>query len=747
MTDRTPEDALRAAGNAMDASATPVSASEAIDRATVRPIHSVVDRRRLLAGAVAIVCVVALFAVAVRAITGNDPARISAGLQDLAPGACVALADAPIEGRSGHTAVWTGTEMIVWGGENTAGRLADGAAFNPRTDTWRTIAPAPITGRSRHVAVWTGSEMLIWGGGDGARSLADGAAYNPSTNQWRTITPAPIRGATQAAAVWTGHELLVFGGLVQTGFTGQGTNDGAAYSPTTDTWRVLPPPPNPLGSDPHSVAWTGNVALFTASPHATGPNDTAPTPIAMYDPAANEWRSIEGIELGPVPYGNGGTASPGPVAVWDDRELLVVSGPMFPNYAIDPDTLQPRKIHAPGDNDLAESLVWTGNEVLGWLGGFTTTYDPRTDRWSSLPGPVLGRENNIAVDDATVWTGTTLLAWGGTHDTNDQPAYLNMGVAFRPGPEPTDCALRQDQAAVATPTPTTLPPPTPNDWLTIRNADAGVSIAIPPHWESLPRVTLADTPPELLAVGNRDRANGLPLGVCPHDPLPDDAVYLAVTESTGNDQSNPMLANLPPIDRPQDFRTAGGGGGSCSSATGRQGETITTASTQVWRFRDHERLFTAVLVVGGAPNTAELRNAIQALNSFAVTAPATTEPATLTDADRTAIRTAFETWLASHPRELARNYIQDYDSIADVIRSSEQAAPTERADATLRVDRIEPDTKTTAKVFFSIIDDGQVLLQREGRAILDNGTWKVSRDTVCSTMALAGGTPCPPSAK
>ena len=38
--------------------------------------------------------------------------------------------------RFDHYAVWTGTEMIVWGGETDGGTmLADGAAYNPATDS------------------------------------------------------------------------------------------------------------------------------------------------------------------------------------------------------------------------------------------------------------------------------------------------------------------------------------------------------------------------------------------------------------------------------------------------------------------------------------------------------------------------------------------------------------------------------------------------------------------------------------
>ena len=66
-----------------------------------------------------------------------------------------------------HTAVWTGSEMIVWGGVDSGSYLNTGGRYNPGTDSWTatstTSAPAaPIL----HTAVWTGSEMIVWGGWD-----------------------------------------------------------------------------------------------------------------------------------------------------------------------------------------------------------------------------------------------------------------------------------------------------------------------------------------------------------------------------------------------------------------------------------------------------------------------------------------------------------------------------------------------------------------------------------------------------
>ena len=62
----------------------------------------------------------------------------------------------PPDARDTHTAVWTGSEMIIWGGYN-GNILNTGGRYNPSTDSWAatstTNAPAA---RDLHTAVWTG---------------------------------------------------------------------------------------------------------------------------------------------------------------------------------------------------------------------------------------------------------------------------------------------------------------------------------------------------------------------------------------------------------------------------------------------------------------------------------------------------------------------------------------------------------------------------------------------------------------
>ncbi len=122
---------------------------------------------------------------------------------------------------------------------------------------WAPMATSPLSPREAAVSVWTGTEVIIWGGRVGNMALLDGAAYNPATDTWRTITPNSW-GHPGAHAVWTGTEMVVLA-----------KNGGAAYDPATDTWRDLPRLDDGSGSFLAPV-WTGDQLLGTGVQEVDG---------------------------------------------------------------------------------------------------------------------------------------------------------------------------------------------------------------------------------------------------------------------------------------------------------------------------------------------------------------------------------------------------------------------------------------------------------------------------------------------
>jgi hypothetical protein len=151
--------------------------------------------------------------------------------------------NAPL-GRYEHTAVWTGSEMIVWGGSSVSfpEETNTGGRYNPSTDSWAATntANAP-NGRRFHTAIWTGSEMIVWAGFDGTTSayVNTGGRYNPAANSWTATSTANAPSARSGhTAIWTGNEMIAWGGAFTNGSGTQFLNTGGKYNPSTDSWTA-----------------------------------------------------------------------------------------------------------------------------------------------------------------------------------------------------------------------------------------------------------------------------------------------------------------------------------------------------------------------------------------------------------------------------------------------------------------------------------------------------------------------------
>ena len=170
------------------------------------------------------------------------------------------------QARSHHSAVWTGTEMIVWGGVYGGGTewfgsgqypLASGGRYDPALDSWTqtSLEGAPAR-RAQHSAVWTGSEMIVWGGRSEIDSVVydDGFRYDPANDAW---TPIAREGAPAArwahSVVWTGSEMIVWGGAPGQHPLGTGGRYDAAADRWTPTSMIAAPSPR-AGTPPSGAA-------------------------------------------------------------------------------------------------------------------------------------------------------------------------------------------------------------------------------------------------------------------------------------------------------------------------------------------------------------------------------------------------------------------------------------------------------------------------------------------------------------
>jgi len=138
--------------------------------------------------------------------------------------------------------VWTGSEMIVWGGydTNTSNYFNTGGKYNPSTNRWTatstTSAPEP---RYFHTAVWTNSEMIV-SSGSGISTSNTGGTYNPSMDSWTaTSTTNAPSGRSYHTGVWSDSEMIVGGGFSETDGSPD-TGGDTARKPVRQRSRSVP---------------------------------------------------------------------------------------------------------------------------------------------------------------------------------------------------------------------------------------------------------------------------------------------------------------------------------------------------------------------------------------------------------------------------------------------------------------------------------------------------------------------------
>jgi hypothetical protein len=355
-----------------------------------------------------------------------------------------------LEPRVEHTALWTGTEMIIWGGVSGVIEIdpdfggddpsfGDGGRYDPSTESWQPVseqgAPSP---RAAHSAIWTGEEMIVWGGiaYDGEwKTFHDGGRYDPVTDSWRPIS---LVGAPAAryrhVAVWTGSKMIVWGGLAP----GESGRDGGVYDPATDSWYLLEEfgvPPEVHSS--HVAFWTGDRLLLVATSYS----GSVPFAVAFFDPS----RGSLGWSLASM---IGAPNVEDEQVVWTGDELIVwgqrsgMAASTGGRYDAVTDSWTPMSKAGSPTYRSGSTMVWAESRALVWGGiGWPSTgdevtfktggaYDPLTDAWDEIPRPFdeAGREAHTAV-----WTGSEMIAWGGRR-TRGQigQELLKSGIRYRP---------------------------------------------------------------------------------------------------------------------------------------------------------------------------------------------------------------------------------------------------------------------------------------------------------------------------
>jgi hypothetical protein len=325
-----------------------------------------------------------------------------------------------------HTAVWTGKVVLFWGGDEAfpkeddgyapvdpIGR-ADGGIYDPAADQWRPLPAAPLAGRFDHVAVWTGTEMLVFGGRDARQAFGDGAAFDPVKGTWRPLSSkgAPS-GRSSPGGVWTGHELVVVGGR---GPKDRARDDAFAYDPTKDAWRAL----GTLATsrDEPTAVWTGTEVVVWGG--------VDPAAAAKGERLVDEqWKPLASTGAPPVRAQQVVIWAADRLVVWGGREADDTFTKDGARWDPTTDAWTPTST-ANAHPRMVQGAVFTG-EVVAVLGdaadamdmddppGSLGLYNPVRDQWWSIAGPYASEGIAMA------WTGHDLVAWGGHDGTNMSP--------------------------------------------------------------------------------------------------------------------------------------------------------------------------------------------------------------------------------------------------------------------------------------------------------------------------------------
>ena len=311
--------------------------------------------------------------------------------------------------RSRHKAVWTGSEMIIWGG--STGDPSVGWKYNPVTDDWTAInsAGAP-SGEGNPIVLWSGNEMIVWGG-----VTNNSARYSPVTDSWTPISNvnAPLNGQV---GVWTGSEMIVWGGVA---------NGGGKYNPVTNTWTSISTSLAPLTGA--SAVWTGNEMIIWGGTDNSG---------GKYNPVTDTWTATSIVNAPDARYEN--------TAVWTGTEMIIWggvngTGPLNTGGRYNPGTdtwTATSATNAPFKR-FRHTAVWTGSQMIVWGGQFGNVdmvwgggrYNPNTDTWMGV--------NTTSAADArsshsAVWTGTEMIVWGGQYNDGYNYYVWNTGGRYNP---------------------------------------------------------------------------------------------------------------------------------------------------------------------------------------------------------------------------------------------------------------------------------------------------------------------------
>ncbi len=331
--------------------------------------------------------------------------------------------------RSAFTAIWSGSKMIVWGGNSDGDNMNDGSSYNPTTNSWSTLSNVNSPSiRNNHSAVWSGTKMIIWGGEHGQNLLNTGGIYDPSTDTWSSTaidmnTPS---ARTLHTAVWTGSKTIIWGGY--SGLN-TATNTGGIYDPTNNSWSSMSTVNGPSPRYYHSAVWTGSKMIIWGGFDANNALDDG----GIYDPATDSWTQISSVNSPSARLVHNAAWSASKMIIWGGMNTNGTNqyntGAIY-DPALDVWTTM-STTNAPTGRSWGPSSAWLGDSLFIW-GGYTDSGSTSTNTGGIFSSKTLNWKSttiNASTPSArayakSVWTGSKVIVWGGSQN--------NDGAIFAP---------------------------------------------------------------------------------------------------------------------------------------------------------------------------------------------------------------------------------------------------------------------------------------------------------------------------
>ena len=378
---------------------------------------------------------------------------------------------APLQPRSGQSSVWTGKEVLVWGGQSAIVRAdglpvtmyANGAVYRPGDRRWQRMPAGPLSPREGMAATWAGHQAFFWGGGypvmSGYQDYDSGAMYNPATTSWRMLRAGPLSPRRGAEAFWTGSKVIVFGGQGATPNTVPLA--AASYDPARGTWAELPefPPSGPGTAVSTTAAWTGSqllavvtyehvVQIPCAKPCTYADTISSHVVVAAWAPGQTSWQVLQAA----MPKGQAYMPTYMAQAIWAGHQLDILGGsvclpgmscpmPLGPGgwaESFDPATRSWQPLGPEVGAGSTWPAAWTGQalvviDVGQYQGnnapfsgpGSAASFEPDSRTWVPLPTVPTG----VLTTANAAWTGQDLLVWGSYEAGSEIAASLAPGKA------------------------------------------------------------------------------------------------------------------------------------------------------------------------------------------------------------------------------------------------------------------------------------------------------------------------------